>query len=66
MMNFCLDDIEEKSANKFIDKHKDCYLKSTIGGKFTFIITPTGLGLIVSIKCNVCNEEEDITNCTNW
>lgn len=65
-MNFNLDSTEEQSAKEFMKKHENCYLTSTIGGKFTFIITPTGLGPIVSIRCNVCNEEKDITNCNNW
>lgn len=31
-MNFNLDSIEEQSAKEFMKKHKNCYLKSTIGG----------------------------------
>lgn len=72
-MTFELDKEEEKLSNEFYNKHKDCckkYLRklffSTTGGGFSYIITPTGLGNDIKIRCNSCGKEEDITNIDNW
>jgi hypothetical protein len=39
---------------------------SSTGGGFSYIITPTGLGPIISIRCNSCGKIEDITNSKDW
>ena len=57
---------EEKEAKEFMEKHKDCSFTSAIGGKFSYIITPTGLGECVSIRCNSCNITKDITDVESW
>ena len=61
-----LTEIEEDRLYKFIDSHKHCKCTSTIGGKFTYTIIPTGLGNITHVRCNVCNEETDITDIDSW
>lgn len=73
MIKFELNDNEEKAAKEFYQKHKDCCSKllgkpiySTTGGGFSYIITPTGLGLCTIIRCNSCDEEKDITDSNNW
>lgn len=58
--------ISDEEFEKFREKHKDCEFTSTIGGKFSFIITPTGLGPIVEVRCNSCDKIEDITDIDNW
>ena len=71
---FKLDEVESECARKFIEKHdhKADFKKenklgfSTLGQQFTYKITPGGLGLLVSIKCNCCGKEKDITNIKNW
>lgn len=72
-IKFELDNKEVEAANKFFELHKDCCHKilnkpvfSTIGGGFSYIITPTGLGNCISIECNSCGEIKDITNSDNW
>lgn len=72
-MELTITDNEEKEAREFYEKHKDCCRKvlkkeffSTTGGGFSYIITPTGLGNCVSIRCNSCGEIEDITDSENW
>lgn len=40
----------------FHGKHSKCNA-GAIGGGISYIITPTGLGELYSVKCNVCNEE---------
>jgi hypothetical protein len=58
--------ISDKEFEKFREKHKDCEFISTTGGKFSFIITPTGLGPVVEVRCNSCDKIEDITDIDNW
>lgn len=72
-IKFELDEKEVEAANEFFEAHKDCCRKilnkpvfSTIGGGFSYIITPTGLGNCISIECNSCGEIKDITNFDNW
>jgi hypothetical protein len=62
-MNYNIEDSEWK---EFREKHKECELTATIGGKFSFIFTPTGLGPIVEVRCNKCGKQEDITNYDVW
>ena len=54
--------IELKSIDVFMKKHKECFSTSTIGGKYSFIVTHTGLGPLVDIKCNICGETECVTD----
>lgn len=63
---FKLDKEETEAAYEFYKVHKECCNPSTIGGNFSYIITPIGLGNCVTIRCNACGEEEDITNVENW
>lgn len=72
-IEFKLTDREVAEANEFFKDHKNCcydiYGKeffSTTGGEFSFIITPTGLGNCVSIRCNSCGEIKDITDIEDW
>ena len=44
-------------------KHADV---GAIGGKYTWEITPTGLGQIVKVKCNACNKILDLTEEDSW
>ena len=65
-LNFILTDKEVSKLEKFYNDHQDCPFTSAIGGKYTFIITPTGIGQCIVIKCNSCNEEVDITDFESW
>ena len=65
-MIFTLTPNEVDEYNKFIDEHKNCKCSATIGGKISVIFTPTGLGDAKSVKCNVCGEEKEITDVSNW
>jgi hypothetical protein len=59
---------EYKQIQAFKEKHKNCIRKNptTIGGGFSYIFTPTGIGTAVSIKCNICNEDENCTDYDCW
>lgn len=65
-MKLEFDEEEKKRIDAFYQKHKDCKLTSTIGGKIMYEITPTGLGPIIAIRCNSCNGVEDITEYEKW
>lgn len=53
---------ELKAIDAFMKKHEECFSTSTIGGKYSFIVTHTGLGPLVDIKCNICGEIECVTD----
>lgn len=36
-----------------------------IGGGLTYSFTPTGLGVIIKVKC-ACGEEADVTDYDSW
>lgn len=61
-----LNPTEAQEYYDFCNKHKSCEFSSTIGGKISLIITPTGLGDVVVVRCNKCGEEKDITDVSNW
>jgi hypothetical protein len=65
-INFTLNPNEVDEYDKFIEEHKKCKCSATIGGKISIIFTPTGLGDAKSVKCNVCGEEREITDVSNW
>ena len=72
-MIFRLNEKEAQNANDFMKEHKNCCKEklgkpffSSTGGQFSYTITPTGLGLGISIKCNACGEQKDITNSEDW
>ena len=54
---------ESKKAIDWIKNHKkECKLSSgTIGGRFSYSFTPTGLGPLPSVQC-ACGESETLTN----
>ena len=61
-----MNDVEKTAYYNFIEKHKDCKCKATIGGKISVEIIPTGLGNEIICKCNICGEIEDITDVDVW
>jgi len=71
---FKLNDAESKAAREFIAEHnhKEEFRKegklgfTALGQQFTYEITPGGLGLAVSIKCNKCGATKDITDIDSW
>jgi len=54
-------DLEALDKFKKEHAHKDVYF-GAIGGHLEYIIVPTTIGLMCSIKCSHCNEEQSITN----
>jgi hypothetical protein len=60
-----MNDTECASADKFRKKHVKCGKKKTgVNGAvhIEYIFLPTSIGDCISIKCTVCNTEENITD----
>jgi len=68
MKTFTISDKEWESCQKFKEEHKQCAPNgfSTLGMQYTYSITPGGLGPCVSIKCNACGDEIDVTDSDSW
>lgn len=62
MKEFILNDNEYKSAKDFIEEHS----KSCKDSYYSYIFTPTGIGIGVSIRCNHCKVTKDITDYDSW
>lgn len=65
-LKFFLTETEESNLEKFYENHCNCPFTSAVGGKYTFTITPTGFGPCISIKCNCCDKEVEITDLESW
>lgn len=69
-MDFELTDKECQRVKEFIKEHNaQCdtpYCGVNGCPKFSYIFTPFGLGNLVSIRCNVCENEENITDIDTW
>lgn len=63
---FYLNENERKEYDLFRQEHKHCGCIGTIGGKISIIFTPTGLGDCITVKCNACGKEKEITDVSNW
>lgn len=69
-----LNEVETKRAKEFMESHSHHEVLnsmkrptfSAMGQQFTYIITPGGLGPLVSIKCNFCGETKEITDIDSW
>ena len=70
MKRFEISDKQEEKIKEFKEKHKECSktLPMATDGKypFTYMFIPGGIGTIAKIKCNVCDEELNITDYDNW
>jgi hypothetical protein len=58
---------QEAQIKEFKNKHEKCRKKR--GGsccQFTYLETPTGIGTIDEIRCNVCNKILNFTDVDSW
>lgn len=71
-MKFVIKDEKElKAIKEFKQHHCDkCKIYDNSGlpitPLFTYSFTPTGIADAITIKCNFCGEEENITNYDIW
>ena len=66
MVEFKLNDNEEKKAFEFCEKHKDCHKATTLGSGIEYRFIPNAIGTAIFIKCQFCKEEENITDYDLW
>ncbi len=53
---------ENAKIDKFEEKHK----KKGCNEGFSFIITPTGIGDNIHVKCEDCRKEKDVSDYGSW
>jgi len=58
-------DKEQERITAFMNKHRREYTGAS-GGQFSWIYTPTTLGTVTVIRCNISKEEEDVTDYSEW
>lgn len=67
MIEFKLNEKENELAEKFLQEHRHPEIyKGAIGGHINFIFTPTSIGDACTIKCTICDAEENITDYSHW
>ncbi len=67
MIIFTLDEKQtEKALEWQRELAKDNANEGAIGGRFTYSITPTGLGLIIKLVDAVTKQELDLTDFDSW
>ena len=64
-MNFVLSEKEIDRLKTWLDK-KDQVYAGAISGRFTYNFTPTGLGMIITVRDNIKKDEIDLTDLENW
>ena len=57
---------EDKDSKEFKLKHCSCRNKHGLVGHYSYILTPTGIGYVLEIKCNRCGEIKNITDYDTW
>lgn len=59
---------EQVVADEWIkeQKEKHPHPGTTIGGRFGYKFSPTGLGVAVSIHDNLTGEMKEVTDVSNW
>jgi len=64
---FVIPDEEADKSRIWRQEHNKVCQKDagTIGGKYTWSFTQTGLGCIIILKC-MCGEELNLTDYENW
>ena len=68
---FSLDHAQSMKLNDWKILHKvecefeDSMRQGAIGGRWTYCFMPTGLEIVVKVKC-ACGAEVDITDYNNW
>ena len=64
-----MSDKETENRLKFIERHYKLHNNGkfkAIGNTYIYSLTGTGLGTLITIKCPICGEEEDITDTNSW
>lgn len=59
---------EEEAAEKFQKKHDKRHGKTqaTVGGRYTWSFTLTGIGTVVKVTCSDCGKTKDVSDYEGW
>ena len=64
---FVLEQDEADAIKKWIEEQKKKDSSNFVTGeRWSYIFTPTGLGMLVSVRDNLLEEEKIVTNLDNW
>ena len=68
LLTFTVEDTEREAANKWIleQKKNHPHPGTTIGGRFSYRFTPTGLGVGVEVIDNLTGASENVTDYDLW
>lgn len=66
MASFTLHGKEKQRKELFIKKHKKCRQPNNGPKLYSYIMTPNGIGVGISIRCPYCGKIEDITDVDTW
>lgn len=56
----------EKIVRLFTRKEKDVHRQFLPCRLPSYVMTPTGIGVAVKVRCPICNEEKDVTDYSVW
>lgn len=68
-INFTITGTELEAVEEFKTKHRaSCVSKQnlTAGEYWSYTFIPGGIGTVTIVKCNLCGEEEDVTDVSKW
>lgn len=60
-VSYTCNDVESKKVNEFKEKHRH-----QKGSMVWVSFHGTGIGCIVQVKCDICDDEEDVTDIDSW
>ncbi len=56
-------DVEVAAADAFTKKHR---CKKGSKRRHTYLLSPTGIGLKVVVRCDECQKTKDVTDYDSW
>ena len=65
MSNFSLTEKQKEKLSEWIRLLPD-KIEGAIGGRYTFLFTPTSIGIAVSVRDNITQLEIDLTEYEDW
>lgn len=57
---------EKDAAERFRKEHCGTCQKGRLSTTFEYVLTGTGIGTAISIRCPFCGAKEDITDIESW
>lgn len=60
-----LEKLRNWKAQHIVEKHGGSSYAGAIGGRYTYIFTPTSIGSVKTVRCS-CGEEYNIEDASDW